>query len=74
MTCPFQTQQKFTASHGFGHAISLLPIPETAEFLGDKFSALGLMRFDNGADENEITLDDPSTPDEKRRIHGSYIT
>ena len=70
MTCPLQTQKKFTASHGLGHAVALLPIPETAEFLGDEFPALGLMPLDNGSNENDITLGDPSAPDDKWRLHG----
>lgn len=70
IACPLQTQEKFTASHGLGHAIALLPIPETAEFLGDEFPALGSMLLDNGSDENDISLSDPSAPDDKRRLHG----
>jgi hypothetical protein len=73
MTCPFQTQKKFTAGHGLGHTVALLPVPETAKFLGDEFPALGLMPLDNGSNENDVTLDYPSAPDDKRRLHGLYI-
>ncbi len=73
LACPLQTQKKFTASHGLGHTVALLPIPETAKFLGDEFPALGLMPLDNGSNENDITLDDPSAPDDKRCLHGIYI-
>jgi len=31
---------------------------------------LGLMPLDNGSNENDITLGDPSAPDDKWRLHG----
>jgi len=73
LACPLQTQKKLTASHGLGHPVALLPIPETAKFLGNEFPALGLMPLDNGSNENDVTLDDPSAPDDKRCLHGLYI-
>jgi len=70
IACPLQTQKKFAASHDFGHAIALLPIPETAQLLCDEFSALGSMLLNNGTDEKDITFSDPSASHDKWRIHG----
>jgi hypothetical protein len=68
--CPLQTQQEFSTGHRLEHAVSLTPIPETAEFLGDECPASGLMFLDNGADEDDIITSDPSAPDNKLCIHG----
>lgn len=68
--CSLQTQKKFAAGHGFGHAIALFPIPETAQLLGDEFPPLRSVLFNNGTDEEDITLRDPSAPDDKWRLHG----
>lgn len=70
MACPLQTQEKFTASHDFGHAIALLPIPETAKLLGDEFPALRSILLNNGTDGKDIILSDPSASDDKWRLHG----
>jgi hypothetical protein len=70
IACSLQTQKKFAAGHGFGHAIALFPIPETAQLLGDEFPPLRSVLFNNGTDEEDVTLRDPSAPDDKRRLHG----
>jgi hypothetical protein len=73
--CPLQTQKQFSTSHRLEHTVSLPPIPEAAKLLGDECPALNSMLLDNGADEGNITIGNPSAPDDKCCIHGPlYIT
>lgn len=66
---PFQAQEEFATGHGFGQAISLFPVPEATEFLGDEFPAVGSMFFNKGADGGNIIVRDPSAPDNQQGIH-----
>lgn len=70
--CPLQTQQEITAGHGLKHAISLSPIPETAELFGDKSPAAALMLLNNKSDDRNIIGGDLSAPDDKSILHGPW--
>jgi hypothetical protein len=72
--CSLQTQKQLATSHDLGHSVALLPIPKTADLLRNEFPSLRSMPLDNGADEDDVTLCDPSTPDDKCCIHGSLYS
>jgi hypothetical protein len=67
---PFQTQKQFVIGHGLEHTVSLPPVPKAAKLSGNECPTLNLMLFNNGADEGNITVSDPSAPDYKLCIHG----
>jgi len=65
-----KTEEKLPAGHILEPAISLPPIPEAAEFFGDKGPSFIPMLFNGRADDSDITISDPSAPDSNRSIHG----
>jgi hypothetical protein len=67
--CSLQTQEEVAAGHGFPCTVSLSPIPETTQFLGDEGAALQAMLFDNGSDKGNLLTGDPSASDAKRDLH-----
>jgi len=66
----FKAQEEFPAGHLLETSIGLPPVPEVANLPGDECPALSPASFNDRADGDNITICDPSAPDDKWCIHG----
>lgn len=66
----FKAQEEFPAGHLLETSIGSPPLPEVANLPGDECPPLRPISFNDRADGDNITICDPSAPDDKWCIHG----